>query len=325
MGHMGRPRKHDTGMPRRVYPDRGWWWFVPKDGPKVKLARLDDKAGALRAYADIMDRRPAADTVGELLARYVREVLPSKSPKTRHEQERHARKLSTVFGGMLITDLKPEHVAQYLDASRAKVQANREIALLSHALTKAVRWGLVAANPCRGIERNKEAPRTRYVTHAEFIAVIECAPPVVAAMMALAYLTGQREGDIIRLRRDALTPDGIAFQQAKTGRRLIVSWTPALAWAVEQAGKLPRGNATSLWVVCRRDGQPYTVSGFQAIWQRHIKACHERGLLAERFTFHDLRAKAGSDAKDGQLLGHMDPATLRRIYQRKPQAFAPTN
>ena len=55
-----------------------------------------------------------------------------------------------------------------------------------------------------------------------------------------------------------------------------------------------------------------------------LKSLVKRGLLAERFTFHDLRAKAGSDAKDGRLLGHMNPRTLRRVYIRKPERVAPT-
>lgn len=325
MADMGRPRKHDTGMPRRVYLDRGWWWFVPKGAPKIKLAREEDRVGALKAYAALMDNRPQAGTVADLLDRYGRDVMPSKATKTKKVQEPQLVKLAAVFGAMQIADLRTDHIAEYLDTSPAKVLANREIALLSHAYTKAIRWRLASVNPCRGVERNEENARTRYVSHDEFVAVIERAPAVVAVMMALAYLTGQREGDIIRLRRDALTNDGIAFRQSKTGRRLIVKWTPALAWAVEQAGKLPQGAASSLWVVCRRDGQPYSPSGFQAIWQRHIRACHASGVIAERFTFHDIRAKAGSDAKDGQLLGHMDPKTLRKIYQRKPQAFSPVN
>jgi len=43
----------------------------------------------------------------------------------------------------------------------------------------------------------------------------------------------------------------------------------------------------------------------------------------QRFTFHDLRAKAGTDGDDWQLLGHLDQKTHSRIYDRKPRKVRP--
>lgn len=322
---MGRKRKHNLDMPARVYASKGWWFYVPKAGKQTKLARLDDKAGALRAYADLMDARPTAGTIAELLDRYARDVLPTKAFKTAKEQTRQIERLKAVFGDMPLAALVSTHIAEYLDSHPAKVSANREAALLSHAYTKAIRWGLCQVNPCRGVERNTERPRERYIEHEEFVAVLECAPPVVAVMMSLGYLTGQRESDLLKLKRASITSEGTPFRQGKTGKKLNVSWSPALAWTMEQANKLPDQGIASFWVVCQRDGQPYSESGFQTAWQKHIRKCHQQGLIAERFTFHDIRAKAGSDAKDGRLLGHMDPRTLRRIYMRKAETFAPVN
>lgn len=322
---MGRKRKHNTDMPQRVYASKGWWFYVPKAGSQVKLAKLENKAAALRAYADLMDATPASGTIGELLDRYAREVLPSKAPKTAKDQLPQIDRLKAVFGAMTLASLLSTHIAEYLDGHPAKVSANREIALLSHAYTKAIRWGLCQNNPCRGVERNREKPRERYIEHDEFIAVLESAPAAVAVMMSLAYLTGQREGDLLKLKRASITAEGTPFRQGKTGKKLNVSWSPALAWTMEQANKLPSAGISSFWVVCQRDGQPYSESGFQTAWQKHIRKCHETGLIAERFTFHDIRAKAGSDAKDGRLLGHMNPETFRRIYERKGKTFAPVN
>jgi integrase len=57
---------------------------------------------------------------------------------------------------------------------------------------------------------------------------------------------------------------------------------------------------------------------FSAIWQRlmakAVQAC------VERFTFHDLRAKAASDKgtieEAAALLGHASSETTKRIYKR---------
>lgn len=161
------------------------------------------------------------------------------------------------------------------------------------------------------------------MTDDEFLAVYECASPIVQLLMGLAYITGQREGDLLKLRRDAITPQGLMVRQGKTSRKLLISWSPAVTWLIELAGNLPEQGKASLYIACQRNGQPYSESGFQTAWQKHIRKCFKDGLVAERFTFHDLRAKAASDGKDGRLLGHLDPRTLRKHYIRKPEVVAP--
>ncbi len=64
-------------------------------------------------------------------------------------------------------------------------------------------------------------------------------------------------------------------------------------------------------------------SGFQAMWRRLMKRAVETGLIAKRFTFHDIRAKAASDSDDDKLLGHEDSRTLNCHYKRKAVKVTP--
>jgi integrase len=57
--------------------------------------------------------------------------------------------------------------------------------------------------------------------------------------------------------------------------------------------------------------------GFTTAWQRLQRKAAQNGLQ-ERFTFHDLRAKAGSEALDWRLLGHTDRRLFEKIYNRLP-------
>ena len=57
--------------------------------------------------------------------------------------------------------------------------------------------------------------------------------------------------------------------------------------------------------------------------QRLMKKALAEGSLKERYTFHDLRGKTGSESEDERLLGHNDTRTLRRHYQRKPMRVTP--
>ena len=81
----------------------------------------------------------------------------------------------------------------------------------------------------------------------------------------------------------------------------------------------------SAGIITRR-GQPYTVSGFNSIWQRKMKKALEKGVISERFTDHDIGAKTGSDTNEAhgvELLAHDDAKTTRRHYRRKTAKVTP--
>lgn len=134
--------------------------------------------------------------------------------------------------------------------------------------------------------------------------------------MEITIITGLRQGDILSLQRHQLQEDGIRVTPPKTkdrtGRRQICERTTALRAAVQQALGLPRRIATT-WVIANRHGQPYTRNGFKAMFGKMMNKAMADGLLTEWFTFHDLRAKAASEAEDGLwLLSHQSPTTTRR-------------
>ena len=135
----------------------------------------------------------------------------------------------------------------------------------------------------------------------------------------LAYLTSQRRGDLLKLRLDRVTDEGIMIQQGKTGARVLVEWTDRLRECVAELRALPRP-VRGMYLICTRGGQPYTDSGFKALWGRAMTAWVAEG--GERFTFHDLRAKAvtrmvedGRQARD--LSGHATDAMVNKVYDRR--------
>jgi integrase len=91
----------------------------------------------------------------------------------------------------------------------------------------------------------------------------------------------------------------------------------ALQEVVERAKALRRRVGT-VYLFATREGQPYTTTGFDSMWRRVVI---KSGLDDVRF--HDLRAKAGSDATNAtELLGHDDPRTTNR-YKRAPVKVKP--
>jgi integrase len=63
------------------------------------------------------------------------------------------------------------------------------------------------------------------------------------------------------------------------------------------------------------------------MWQRFMLRVLKETAVSERFTEHDIRAKAGSDAESleraRQLLAHADTKMTQRVYRRKPEVVRP--
>ncbi|MGE5319651.1 MAG: tyrosine-type recombinase/integrase [Hyphomicrobiaceae bacterium] len=320
-----RRRSNDKNLPPRVYQKHGAYYFVRPEGNKwIRLGKTEAEMyvalSRLQRDIDVQEKGMAA-----LFARYEEEVIPQKAPRTQADNKKELANLGKAFGHMHPQSVRPVHVYQYLDArgAIAPVRANREVALLSHVFSYAIRWGAVEANPCRDIKKHSEKPRKRYVEDWEYRAVYAIAPAIVRAAMEIAVITGMRQGDILALKRSDLTEAGIPVTQAKTGKKQIFEWTADLRAAVDQALGIER-SIVSMWVFATTTGRRYSGSGFQTAWQRLMNHAIEQQIIRERFTFHDLRAKAGSEAEDGtRLLGHQNPATTRRIYERKPDKVKP--
>ncbi len=273
-------------------------------------------------YAEINASPSPLNTLSPILDRYQREILPTKAKATQRQYLRAIALLRQVFGAMKPDDIKPPHLYGYMDR-RPKVAGNREIkGVLSDVFQYAIRWGVCSDNPCRQIDRNPEAPRTRYVTDQEYSAVRGIMPNTIQCAMDIASITGLRQGDILKLKLGDWTDAGLLVRTGKTGKVLLFDRTDDLSEVIERCRALPSKMAT-LAMIHNREGQPYTTDGFRAIWQRRMAQALSAGLIGERFTFHDLRAKAGSETSDDKLLGHQNPATKRRHYERAPVKVTP--
>ena len=209
----------------------------------------------------------AAVTVKEVAARYMRDqVLPKKKSGTSAEYLRLLEQhVIPQLGSKKLIELRHSHVvAAHLEISRkAKVTANRAVSVLSALWNWAARLEIVSAsdNPVKGLERNREQGRERYLTEEEFRrlgAVLNEAEtlgllmeikregpkskhspkpgtrrapldPFAAAAIRLLLFTGARLREVLDLRwSDIDLERGIIFlPDSKTGRKPIYISEPA--------------------------------------------------------------------------------------------------
>lgn len=328
---MGRKRTKNKNLPPRVYVHYGSYRYVPKVGKPVRLAKVGDYSGMLRALADSLGSRPAIETISGLIDRYELDVIPGKAESTQRDQCRQLRNLRRAFGHMEPRSLRQPHAVQYRNkrAESAPTAANREMELLSHICSMGVEWGAMDFNPLRNMRKLKRPPRDRYVTNDEYLHVWELASPMVQCVMDLAMLTGLRRGDIFKLERKHLTDEGILVQPGKTerttGKSILFEWSPALRAVTSKA--LTIKPQVRQHVVCNRKGKAFTKNGFDSVWQRLMAKATNGKEGIEHFQFRDLRRKSATDENDERAaqtrLGHSSARVTRQVYRVKPDRVRP--
>jgi integrase len=309
-----RPRKHNRDLPPCVFLRSGTYYHV-KAGKWRNLGR--DRYKALAEYA-----RLEAQSVGGMAA-LITEALPhilkDKAQATQSQYTVAARRLSEILAEFSPAQVTSRDVAQIRRSFPSYSVANRTITVLRLVFDYALEEQLVSANPCTGIKRLAQNVRTRLLLPAEFAAIKACAKPRLQAVMSLCYLTGQRIGDVLAIKRTDLQADGIYVEQEKTGAKLLVAWTPELRQAVDQAKAL-HGKVAGPYLVKGTVGSEGKPLPYKVIWKDWKAACAAAGVTGANI--HDLRAMSGTEAeKQGHdpqaLLGHTDKKMTQRYLRDK--------
>ena len=317
-----RPRKKDRHLPACMYQKHGAYYLVRKG----KWERLGiEYQDALLAYA----RRTAASAQGGMPALIDRAMTHHRkkvSENTAKQYEAAAERLKTIFAEFEPHQVLPKHVAAVkMELADTPNMCNRILSFLRIVFNYALEWQEVDSNPCIGISRHQEARRDRYITDAEFGALLNAASPYIRSILEMCYLTGQRIGDVLAIRLADISDDGVSFVQEKTGAKLIVAMTPDLRAVIDRAKALPRKIRT-LALFCSRTGRPVS---YETV-KEAFKLLREKTGIPD-VTIHDIRAKSLTDAdkegKNAQTLGgHTDARmTARYLRGRLPKiAQAPT-
>jgi integrase len=338
MPAMGRRRSRNHGLPPHMAQKGQAFYYVTNDRPRRWIKLGTDYMAALVEWAKLEggDLPDHARTFSQVAAWYELKVLPGKALRTQDDNKAEIKRLCTVFGDSPIETITPADVRRYLDdrmstkrlkegeqPKPAHVRANREISLLSHIINFARERGFTdMANPCAGVRRNKEIGRERYVDDAEFDAIYTKADEVLRDALDLLLLTGQRPGDVIRMKRTDIKGGCLWVRQGKTRKQLRIADEADLAAALERMQNRKR-SATGATLVQDDAGQPLTYWQLEDRW----RIAREAAGLPD-VQMRDLRGKAATDVEDlahaQALLGHKSRTmTERYVKQRAGARVAP--
>jgi integrase len=194
-------------------------------------------------------------------------------------------------------------------------------------------WGYTdLPNPCAGIKGYSEKGRKEiYIEEAAFTAVHTAASQPLRDAMDLAYLTGQRPADVLKMNETDIREGMLHIAQRKTGQKLRINVEGEFAALLGRIAKRKEAHPIrNLALVVDDNGQRLSYSSLRAHFDRAREAA---GIAKADFQFHDLRAKAATDKAEStgdirqaqKQLGHTT-ITMTEHYtrQRRGEKVSPT-
>jgi integrase len=277
----------------------------------------------------VIELERGAKTVAGMCARFIEDHLSELRAKTAADYRSMIdREILPAIGKLKLVDVKPDDI----DGLHRKIsrghgehrarpyRANRVAALLSKMFGLAVhRWQWLETNPVRGLKRNQEAKRERYLVNGELqrlseaLAVHEDRQATNIVRMLL--LTGARRGEVFAMRwADLNLADGTWTKPASTTKQKKTHVTPLSAPARQLLSELSKSaEKNAEYVFPGRWGDHRTE--IRQAWHDLCRAANIKGVRV-----HDLRHSFASQLASsgfslpviGALLGHSQPATTAR-------------
>lgn len=359
---MGRRPTVNFNLPkgmraRRQKSGRVFYYLDTGSKPRKEIPLGSDYTEAVKKWSELTVTGTAPTvTFRQVAERYVREVLPGKAARTRKDNLTEIANLYKFFDNppCNLDQIEPVNVRQYLDwrGATAKVRANRERALLSHIWNFARERGITAlANPCKGVKGFRETGRDNFIQDDVFAAVRDEASQAVQDAMDLAYLTGQRPADTLRMRETDIRDGMLTVKQGKSVRngkaekvlRLRLSdeagITNRLGVVIENILSRKSGyTIRNLSLIISKGGHALSTSGLDNGFERARTKAVSKAIQSGKidfaaqirgFQFKDLRAKAGTEKADSdglmeasRMLGHSS-VKMTEHYVRLGQIVTP--
>jgi integrase len=313
-------RRKLDGRQRRItigsFPD----WSVVAAREEAKRLKREIDGGADPIGEQEESR--AAPTVADLCARFLEDYVPRKRPATQRDyRQQVAADILPALGEMKVAAVTFADVDSLHRriSKRAPTHANRVAALLSRMFTMAIRWGMRADNPVKGIERNAEGKRQRYASPAELARLSKALASLrdqgAANAVRLLLLTGARRGEVLSSKYSDFNLDAGVWTKPASATKQKKTHTVPLSDAARQLlGEMQAQADDGAVYLFPARFTPHRLDIDDA-WAALRKAANipDVRLHDLRHTYASVLASAGlSLPVIGALLGHATPVTTHR-------------
>ncbi len=296
--------------------------------PDWSVSAAREQARSLKRRIDVgedpMGDRHAereAPTMASLADRYLAEHATRKRERSAKEDASLLRQLIVPkLGKLRVAAVRRTEIeAFHREVTKATaVRANRALSLLTKMFNLAIGWEIRTDNPCKGIQRNHEDKRERYLTPAELerlMAALARHPNQTSAnVIRLLLLTGARRGEVLNAAWDQFDLEaGVWVKPAATTKQNKLHRIPLSAPAQQLLAEMhAKAEGPALFPGWRGNDRQIDLKRF---WATVCRAAKVSGVR-----MHDLRHSYASYLASsglslpviGALLGHSSPVTTQR-------------
>lgn len=313
-------RRIKGGRPERITLDRCPPMTV--DQARAAAAQVNASIAAGGNPAEVKRAVTGEPTFANLFDAYLERHSKPHKRTSREDEAKYRDYLAKSLGGRKVSHITRQQVAAIHDRITADghaIMANRVLALVSSVFGWGISKSLCEANPAKGIKRNSETSRDRFLQADElprfFKALAEEANESMRDYFLLSLLTGARRSNVLAMRWA-----DVNFERAEWRIERTKNDGPATVTLSPEALKIlrsrkPEKNET---YVFPGPGQRGHLVEPRKGWERVL----ERAGIAD-LRIHDLRRSLGSWqarcgaslAIIGKSLGHKT-AQATAIYAR---------
>jgi integrase len=290
-----------------------YYYYDAGGKPRKELPLGTDYPMAVKKWAELeMDAKPRHNqliTLKYAADEYLLSLeFKEKAPRTQRDYIAQLVFILKFFNNppAPLTAIKPVNIQQYmkLRGKLAPVRANRERALISTIWNFARGAGITdLPNPCAGVKGFTEEGRDVYIEDAVFEAVWKAADVPLRDALDLAYLTGQRPADVLKMKETDIKDGTLWIDQGKTKKKLRMGISGQLADLIQRIMERKQSfKVRSLALICNESGQQLGRDAlrfrFEAARAGAMNTNPRLKSAIEVYQFRDLRAKAGTDKAD---------------------------
>ncbi len=244
---------------------------------------------------------------------YLREYSETHhKPRSRERHVSSSKHLVPFLGDKLLKEITPEVIQKYIAQRRNEKASNgtinRELALLKHCFSIAIKWGWAIENPVKRIEMLREPRgRVRYLKPEERERLFATLPWYIKPIVVFAMHTGMRKAEILNLQwsQVSLQNRSVILEDTKNNERRSVPLNDTVMAVLREVGKIRRLDVPYVFF------NPITGDRWVDVQHAFLRACKAAGI--EDFRFHDLRHTAASYL----VMAGVNLATVKEILGHK--------
>jgi integrase len=284
---------------------------------KQAIGRGEDPMGARYKDGHLLDKRPSSQAEDRAML---------------------ARIIGPRLGRRKVANVTRDDVrALHRSLASTPYRANRVVSLLSKMYSLAIEWGEekprnewadIKSNPCRGLKRNHEAKRKRYLAPAEIArlstALAEYPNQTIASCIRFLLLTGCRKGEALSAAWEQFDLEaGTWTKPAATTKQAAEHCVPLSPPALEILADMQATAPDSRYVFPGK----HAGEGLKSIkwaWEsiRRAAGIPDVRLHDLRHSFASVLVSSGASLPlIGSLLGHTQPNTTSRYAHLQDDAL----